>query len=123
MATRGEVVMIDSLNLIRINLIELNKKFESLLNIKKNNLLIEPVLICRHPNHIWSISFSCEYVLIKYNYSIKFEKFIKNLSLTFFNIYWDKCLLGWLVDKEHHETIYLQILKEFPTWECIDKRV
>ena len=120
MATRGENEMIDSLCLIKFQIIELNKKFESLLEIKRINLPIEPALNCRHPDHIWSISFSGEYVLIKYNYSPDFEKFIKNLK---FKICWDKYLLGWLANKEHHEKIYFQILEEFPTWECIDKRV
>ena len=112
MATLGENEIIDSLCLIKFQIIELNKKFES--------LLIEPSLICRHPDHIWSIQYSCEYVLIKYNYSLEFEKFIKNLK---FQIFWDKYLLGWLANREHHEKIYFQILEEFPTWECIDKRV
>jgi hypothetical protein len=122
MATRGEVEMIDSLCLIKFQIIELNKKFESLLLLKKivPGIPIEPALICRHPDHIWSIQFSCEYVLIKYNYSHDFEKFIKNVK---FKIYWDKYLLGWLANREHHEKIYFQILEEFPTWECIDKRV
>ena len=122
MASRAEIDMMESLHLIKINFIELNKKFESLLKIKQivPGIPIEPVLICRHPDHIWSIIFSGEYVLIKYNYSPDFEKFIKNLK---FEICWDKYLLGWLANKEHHEKIYFQILEEFPTWECIDKRV
>ena len=121
MATRGEVEMIESLHLIKINFIELNKKFESLLEIKRivPGIPIEPALNCRDPDHIWSISFSGECVLIKYNYSPDFEKCIKNLRI---KIYWDKYLLGWLANKEHHEKIYFQILEEFPTWECIDKR-
>ena len=116
MATLGENEIIDSLCLIKFQMINLNKNFESLFESK---IGVEPILICRHPDHIWSIQYSCEYVLIKYNYSLEFEKFIKNLK---FKIFWDKYLLGWLINKEHHEKIYFLILEEFPTWECIDKR-
>ena len=121
MASLAEIDMMDSLRLLNRQFAELNKKFDKLLEIKRivPGIPIEPVLNCRHPDHIWSIEFSGDYVLIKYRYDSDFQKFLKNNSI---KLYWDKNLLGILTNKEHHEQIYSQICKHFPEWECIDKR-
>ena len=122
MASRAEIDMMESLHLIKINFIELNKKFESLLEIIRINLPVEPVeqvLNCRHPDHIWSIEFKDNLVIIKYHYNKDFAEYIRKLCVS---LYWDKYLLGWVAEKDFHQEIYFQILEKFPEWECIDKR-
>jgi len=116
MPTQMDYDKLQAINSLKIQLIELNKKFDE--NFKKNNP-VEPVLNCRHPDHIWSIEFKDNLVIIKYHYNKDFAEYIRKLCVS---LYWDKYLLGWVAEKDFHQEIFFQLLEKFPEWECIDKR-
>ena len=82
------------------------------------DILIEQKQInlnCRNPEHIWSIEYVQDFVLVKYHYNEEFSKLMRKYI-------WNESLQGWQVDKYLFDKLFAEIKNTFPEWRCIDKR-
>ena len=100
-----------------ISIDERLSQLNRLLNQQSTNLN------CRNPEHVWSIEYVNDFVLVKYHYDKVFSENMRNYMHQMYKVKWDETLLGWQVDKKLFDTkVFEEIKFTFPEWKCFDKR-